>query len=86
MGDYKNMKRGYSELYDLNRDIVNGYHIRCTNHTELVECLRLVNKSIQRAGNLRVGKHKTNIIAGCREAVKRNDSAGLVKIMKVGAS
>ena len=49
----KNMRRGYMELYDLNRDLVNGYKIRCNNHTELLSCLKIVNQVIQRAGNLR---------------------------------
>lgn len=51
--DRKNMRRGYMELYDLNRDLVNGYKIRCNNHSELLSCLKMVNQVIQRAGNLR---------------------------------
>ena len=47
------MRRGYMELYDLNRDLVNGYKIRCNNHTELINCMKMVNQIIQRAGNLR---------------------------------
>lgn len=49
----KNMRKGYMELYDLNRDLINGYKIRCNNHTELLSCLKLVNQAIQRAGKLR---------------------------------
>ncbi|XP_048461695.1 Bardet-Biedl syndrome 2 protein homolog isoform X2 [Rhincodon typus] len=55
MGDMKSMKKGYTELYDLNRDLINGYKIRCNNHTELLSCLRAVNQAIQRAGRLRDG-------------------------------
>ena len=47
------MRKGYMELYDLNRDLINGYKIRCNNHTELLSCLKLVNQAIQRAGKLR---------------------------------
>jgi len=47
------MKRSYVELFDLNRDLVNGYKIRCNNHEELIRCLKVVNQTIQRAGNLR---------------------------------
>ena len=47
------MRRGYMELYDLNRDLINGYKIRCTNHEELVKSLKVVNQTIQRGGNLR---------------------------------
>lgn len=47
------MRRGYMELFDLNRDLVNGYKIRCSNHQELLNCLKLVNQTIQKAGQLR---------------------------------
>lgn len=49
----KNMRKGYMELYDLNRDLINGYKIRCNNHTELLSCLKIVNQAIQKAGKLR---------------------------------
>ena len=54
------MKRSYVELYDLNRDLVNGYKIRCNNHEELLKCLKIVNQTIVKAGNLR-GKHLNNL-------------------------
>ena len=44
------------ELYDLNRDLINGYKIRCNNHNELLNNLKLVNQYIQKAGRLR-GMH-----------------------------
>ena len=47
------MRKGYMELYDLNRDLINGYKIRCTNHNELLSCLKQVNQIIQKAGRLR---------------------------------
>lgn len=47
------MKTRYSELYDLNRDLINQYKIRCNNHTELLNNLKAVNQAIQRAGRLR---------------------------------
>ena len=49
----KNMRKGYMELYDLNRDLINGYKIRSNNHQELLSCLKQVNVMIQRAGKLR---------------------------------
>lgn len=50
------MKTRYVELYDLNRDLINQYKIRCNNHTELLNNLKAVNQAIQRAGRLR-GKY-----------------------------
>lgn len=41
------------ELYNMNRDLINGYKIRCGNHQELLVCLRQLNQVIQRAGRLR---------------------------------
>ena len=49
----KAMRKGYMELYDLNRDLINGYTIRCNNHNELLSNLKLVNQYIQKAGRLR---------------------------------
>ena len=47
------MKKAYTQLYELNRDIITGYKIRCNNHLELLECLKIVNQAIQKAGKLR---------------------------------
>lgn len=47
------MKRRYMELYDLNRDLLSEYKIRCTNHIELLNNLKAINQAIQRAGRLR---------------------------------
>lgn len=47
------MRKAYIELYDLNRDLIAGYNIRCNNHQELVACLKQVNQIIQKAGHLR---------------------------------
>lgn len=51
--DRKNMKKGYMELFTLNRDLISAYKIRCNNHQELLQHLKEVNKMIQRAGRVR---------------------------------
>ena len=51
------MKKAYQQLYELNKDLITGYKIRCNNHLELLDSLRIVNQAIQRAGRLR-GKHQ----------------------------
>uniref|UniRef100_A0A8B9KVP6 Bardet-Biedl syndrome 2 n=1 Tax=Astyanax mexicanus TaxID=7994 RepID=A0A8B9KVP6_ASTMX len=73
MGDLKNMKKRYIELYDLNRDLINEYKIRSNNHNALLACLKAVNQAIQRAGRLRVGKPKNQVITACRDAIKNNN-------------
>ncbi|XP_028665213.1 Bardet-Biedl syndrome 2 protein homolog [Erpetoichthys calabaricus] len=86
MADMKVMKKRYSELYDLNKDLINGYRIRANNHTELLNCLRAVNQAIQRAGRLRVGKPKNQVITACRDAIKNNNANALFKIMRAGTA
>ncbi|OXB74090.1 UNVERIFIED_CONTAM: hypothetical protein H355_003153 [Colinus virginianus] len=84
LGDMKNMKTRYVELYDLNRDLINQYKIRCNNHMELLSNLKAVNQAIQRAGRLRVGKPKTQVIAACRDAIRSNNFNTLFRIMRSG--
>ncbi|KAK3597584.1 hypothetical protein CHS0354_030126 [Potamilus streckersoni] len=86
MGDMHNMRKGYVELYNMNRDLVNGYKIRCNNHQELLSALKQVNQVIQKAGRLRVGKYKTAVINACRAAIKNNNVNALFKIIKTGAA
>ncbi|XP_031420755.1 Bardet-Biedl syndrome 2 protein homolog isoform X2 [Clupea harengus] len=86
MGDMRTMKKRYIELYDLNRDLINEYKIRSNNHNALLACLKSVNQAIQRAGRLRVGKPKNQVISACRDAIKNNNVNALFKIMKAGTA
>ena len=47
------MQKAYSQLYNLNKDLMMGYNIRSNNHMELLEGLKIVNQAIQKAGRLR---------------------------------
>ena len=49
------MRLAYTQLYELNKDIMRGYEMRRNNHMELLECLRIVNQAIQRGARLRGG-------------------------------
>lgn len=86
MGDIPGMMKGYSQLYDLNRDLITGYKLRSTNHMELLAHLKIVNQYIQRSGRLRVGRSKTHVIAACRAAIKGNNIDGLCKTIRLGSS
>uniref|UniRef100_A0A8C5PQR3 Bardet-Biedl syndrome 2 protein homolog n=1 Tax=Leptobrachium leishanense TaxID=445787 RepID=A0A8C5PQR3_9ANUR len=86
MRDIKQMKKRYVDLYDLNRDLINSYKIRCNNHTELLNNLKFVNQAIQRAGRLRVGKPKVQVITACRDAIRSNNVNALFRIMRIGAT
>ena len=84
MMDMKNMRKWYAELYDLNRDLISGYKIRCNNHQELMDTLKQVNQIIQKAGRLRVGKSKAKVISDCRNAIKGSNVSSMLKVMKTG--
>uniref|UniRef100_A0A8C1IFL9 BBSome complex member BBS2 n=2 Tax=Cyprinus carpio TaxID=7962 RepID=A0A8C1IFL9_CYPCA len=86
MGDWRNTKKRYIELYDLNRDLINEYKIRSNNHNALLARLKSVNQAIQRAGRLRVGKPKNQVITACRDAIKNNNINALFKIMRAGTA
>uniref|UniRef100_A0A3Q3J768 BBSome complex member BBS2 n=1 Tax=Monopterus albus TaxID=43700 RepID=A0A3Q3J768_MONAL len=86
MGDMTMMKKRYRELYDLNRDLINEYKIRSNNHNALLACLKSVNQAIQRAGRLRVGKPKNQVISACRDAIKSNNLNALFRIMRAGTA
>ncbi len=47
------MRMAYTQLYDLNKEIMKGYEIRRNNHMELLECLKIINQAIQKAARLR---------------------------------
>lgn len=47
------MRESFMQLNALNRDLINAYNIRCSNHNELLRSLRTVNQHIQRAGRAR---------------------------------
>ena len=59
------MKKWYSQLYDINQDLVSGYKIRVNNHNELMETLKQVNQIIQKAGRLRGTKLSSTYVHIC---------------------
>lgn len=84
MGDMKNVRKWCSQLYDINRDLVSQYKIRCNNHKELMDTLKEVNQVIQKAARLRIGKSKSTVVNECRNSIKTNNINQLVKVIKTG--
>ena len=50
------MREIYSNLFDLNRDLLLEHTKRTTNHNKLLAALRTVNHMIQKAARLRVSE------------------------------
>ena len=84
MGDMKSLRKWSSQLYDINRDLVSQYRIRCNNHKELMDTLKEVNQIIQKAARLRIGKSKSVVVNESRNSIKTNNLNQLVKVIKTG--
>eukprot|EP00388_Colpodella_angusta_P022116 GDKJ01056413.1.p1 GENE.GDKJ01056413.1~~GDKJ01056413.1.p1 ORF type:complete len:234 (+),score=17.92 GDKJ01056413.1:1-702(+) len=83
--DMKTMKKMYSSLYEVNRELMGEYLKRSNNHSELLAALKDVNSMIQKAANLRVGNAKTSVVNDCRAAIKAKNNAQLFKIIRTGS-
>lgn len=84
LGDMPGLREACAQLRDVNRDMVSAYRIRSSNHEELLSCLRQVNRAIQAAGRLRVGRPEAAVVTACRRALKANDVPGLMHIVADG--
>lgn len=47
------MREWHTQLQEVNDDLINSYNIRCSNHNELLEILKQINLTIQKAARLR---------------------------------
>eukprot|EP00668_Euglena_longa_P011771 GGOE01014188.1.p1 GENE.GGOE01014188.1~~GGOE01014188.1.p1 ORF type:complete len:718 (-),score=178.66 GGOE01014188.1:160-2313(-) len=84
LNDMKLMKKMYSSLYEVNRELIGEYIKRANNHNELLSSLKEVNAMIQKAARLRVGAAKTKVITECRNSIKSNNIHSLFKIIRLG--
>lgn len=57
----QSMSRHYAELFKLNNQLIGEYVKRSNNHQALLEALKEVNHTIQKAANLRMGQAKTKV-------------------------
>jgi Bardet-Biedl syndrome 2 protein len=80
INDIQNLRKGYYAINNLNHDIFLEYSKRSSNHEQLVNALKDVNKIIHKAANLRYGKEKTAIISEAREAIKNNTISVLTNL------
>lgn len=83
-GDIQLMAKMYSQLFDLNGELIGEYNKRALNHQALLTSLKEVNIMIQKAARLRMGSPKANVIAACRKAIKANLIQELFRIISLG--
>lgn len=55
------MRGIYSDLFNLNNELIGEYAKRSNNHQALLAALKKVNATINRASNLRIGKAKAKV-------------------------
>lgn len=84
LNDMRHMKKMYGSLYEVNRELMGEYLKRSNNHNELLAALKEVNTMIQKAGQLRIGQAKQQLIAECRGAIKSSNIHSLFHIIKTG--
>lgn len=60
---WQTMTRNYAELFKLNNQLIGEYVKRSNNHQALLDALKEVNHTIQKAANLRMGSAKTKVRA-----------------------
>eukprot|EP00330_Aristerostoma_sp_ATCC50986_P011986 CAMPEP_0114579168 /NCGR_PEP_ID=MMETSP0125-20121206/3593_1 /TAXON_ID=485358 ORGANISM="Aristerostoma sp., Strain ATCC 50986" /NCGR_SAMPLE_ID=MMETSP0125 /ASSEMBLY_ACC=CAM_ASM_000245 /LENGTH=137 /DNA_ID=CAMNT_0001769739 /DNA_START=1318 /DNA_END=1731 /DNA_ORIENTATION=+ len=78
LGDMKQMKKMYSNLFIENRSLIGELLKRTSNHETLVTSLKSINAMINKASNLRYGAPKTKVVTLCRTAIKENNIFSLV--------
>ncbi|GMH75082.1 hypothetical protein TL16_g06645 [Triparma laevis f. inornata] len=84
--EMKLMRGIYSDLFNLNNELIGEYAKRSNNHQALLTALKKVNATINRASNLRIGKAKAKVITECRKAIKKSNFKLLVGIINSGAA
>ncbi|KAG8345226.1 putative intergrin alpha chain protein [Trypanosoma vivax] len=84
MSDITSMRRYYAQLYDLDKELIAENMKRCNNYNELKAALKQVNAFIMKAGKLRIGQAKTNLIADCRDCVRTGDMRPLINLTRTG--
>jgi len=84
LGDMTGVKRSYAALMSMNEELVGEYRKRALQHSSLVSALKDINGFIQKASRLRVGPAAAKCVAACREAIKKQNMAGLPAIMMAG--
>eukprot|EP00727_Mastigamoeba_balamuthi_P010083 m51a1_g5698 putative bardet-biedl syndrome 2 protein homolog (629) ;mRNA; f:1021607-1024075 len=84
LGDMRIMKQVYATLYEVNRELIGEYKKRENNQVALMNSLKEMNQTIQKAARLRMGGAKTRIVNSAREAVLANNIQSIFKLIKVG--
>ena len=85
IGEVGDVRRLYANVHTDNREMLGEYKKRENNQAELLRNLKEINQYITKAARCRMGESKARVIAGCRQAIKNNNTTALLKVMRVGS-
>ena len=81
LGDMVLMRQFYSQLSEVNGELIAEHTKLSRNHVLLLEHLKRTNSYIQMASKLRVGKERLQLVAQCRKAIKAGNTGALTSIL-----
>merc|ERR1712176_703164 len=76
--NYKSFKKQFSDLYDVNQEMLAEFLKRENNHKNLLSSLKEINQTIQQMSRLRVGKSQKMTVTLSRQAVKNKNVDSLI--------
>ncbi|KRY21814.1 Bardet-Biedl syndrome 2 -like protein [Trichinella patagoniensis] len=79
--DWDKMKEHYKQLSSLNDTLLSLQNVRLGNSAHLSDLLKRINRIIQNASNLKVGKHRSALIRACRSAIAAGNTASVRKLL-----
>ena len=79
---YHQFKRQFSELHDVNQEMLGEFQKRRNNHRHLVAALKATNQTIERVSRLRVGKYQKMTVTLSRNAIKKNNVDALINALR----
>ena len=72
--------------YSLNNNLIASFQQRVSNHQELLQSLREINRFIQVAASMRMGRAKKSVVSACRACLKRSQFASMIEVIRSGRS
>jgi hypothetical protein len=80
------LRKTYTEVMGFNRNLLVEIEKKNLNTKQLSESLKTLGQFINQTASVRYGKAKEQVIAGCRDAIKRKEFPKILTIMERGAS
>lgn len=71
VGSMRDLRRTYTDIMGFNRNLIIEIEKKNQNTKQLSESLKTLGQMINQTANVRYGKAKEQMIARCREAIKR---------------